>query len=123
MSKKKKKRIRFSGLIFILLLIYLIGMVIYYLIKLPVKNVKVEGISILKESEIIEPLGLEDNLPFLKENEVKTSGCLDIKFYNAFIRFCEDRYNSLNLLYNINCSFSSLVYNNSFLLLLLLILK
>ena len=41
-------------------------------------------------------------LPFLKENEVKTSGCLDIKFYNAFIRFCEDRYNSLNLLYNIN---------------------
>jgi len=41
-------------------------------------------------------------LPFLNENEVKTSGCLDIKFYNSFIRFCEDRYGSLNLLYNIN---------------------
>ena len=40
--------------------------------------------------------------PFLNENEVKTCGCLDIKLYNAFIRFCENRYSSINLLYNIN---------------------
>ena len=69
MSRKKKKRVRVSGLIFILLLIYLVGMVVYYLVKLPVKNVKVEGLSILKESEIIESLGLEDRLPFLKFNK------------------------------------------------------
>ncbi len=68
-EQKKEKEDTFQWFNFILLLIYLIGMVIYYLIKLPVKNVKVEGISILKESEIIEPLGLEDNLPFLKFNK------------------------------------------------------
>ena len=51
-------------------------------------------------------------LPFLNENEVKTSGCLDIKFYNAFIRFCEDRYGSLNLLYNINLNDNQSINQN-----------
>ena len=40
--------------------------------------------------------------PFLKESEALTCGKLDTKFYNAFIRFCENRYSSLNKLYNIN---------------------
>ena len=50
--------------------------------------------------------------PFFNENEVKTCGRLDIKFYNAFIRFCEDRYNSIHLLYNININNDQCVDQN-----------
>ena len=40
-------------------------------------------------------------LPFLNKNEVKNCGCLNTKFYNAFIRFCENRFYSIKDLYNI----------------------
>ena len=39
--------------------------------------------------------------PFFDKNEVKNCGCLNIKFYNAFMRFCENRFDSIKKIYNI----------------------
>jgi cell division septal protein FtsQ len=78
MSKKHKKKIRLSGLIFILLLAYFIGVSIYYIIKLPVKNIKVEGLNILTEGDIIQAINLDDSFPMIK----LTSGYLKDKFKN-----------------------------------------
>ena len=66
MSKKHKKKIRLSGLIFVILLIYLIGVSVYYVIKLPVKNIKIEGINTLTEGEVIQAIHLEDSFPMIK---------------------------------------------------------
>lgn len=54
MSKKKKKRLRISGLILILFIIYLIVMAGYYLFTMPIKRVIVKGNDKVSEKEIIE---------------------------------------------------------------------
>ena len=41
--KKTKKKIRLSGVIFMLLTIYLLGMLLYYFITLPVKSINIKG--------------------------------------------------------------------------------
>lgn len=74
--KKRRKKVRLSGLIFLILLIYLIGVSIYYIIKLPVKNIKIEGNNLLTEGEIIQTIGLEDSFPMIKF----TKGYLKDKF-------------------------------------------
>ena len=33
--------------------------------------------------------------PFLKEEEIRSCGCLNIKFYNGFMRYCKRRFDSL----------------------------
>ena len=74
--KKRRKKVRLSGLLVIILLIYLIGVSAYYIIKLPVKNIKVEGIHLLSEGEIIQAIGLEESFPMIKFN----NGYLKNKF-------------------------------------------
>ncbi len=74
--KKRRKKVRLSGFIFIILLTYLIGVSIYYIVKLPVKNIKIEGNNLLSEGEIIQTIGLEDSFPMIKF----TKGYLKNKF-------------------------------------------
>ncbi len=74
--KKRRKKVRLSGFIFIILLTYLIGVSIYYIVKLPVKNIKIEGNNLLSEGEIIQTIGLEDSFPMIKF----TKGHLKDKF-------------------------------------------
>ena len=54
MKKRKKKRIKFKGLIFIILIIYLLIMAFYYVWNLPIKNIEVKGKKYTTESEIIK---------------------------------------------------------------------
>ena len=54
MKKRKKKRIKFKGLIFIILIIYLLIMAFYYVWNLPIKNIEVKGNIYTTESEIIK---------------------------------------------------------------------
>ncbi len=54
MKKRKKKRIKFKGLIFIILIIYLLIMAFYYVWNLPIKNIEVKGNKYTTESEIIK---------------------------------------------------------------------
>jgi len=50
---KKKKRLRISGLILLLLVIYIIAMSGYYLFTMPIKRIVVKGNYLVKEKEII----------------------------------------------------------------------
>ena len=82
-------------------------------IEFKLKSKKIKEKSEIKYFDKITDVLLSFNiLPFLKENEVKTCGSLDIKFYNAFIRFCERRYNSLDLLYNIKLNNKQMIDQN-----------
>ena len=47
---KKKRKIRFKGLILLLLVDYLIISAGIYLYKMPIKNIKIEGNTYLKDN-------------------------------------------------------------------------
>ncbi len=66
MKKGNKKRIKFRGIIFLLLLFYLIGMLGYYVLTLPIKRIIINGENLLTEQEIIELADIDTNLPLYK---------------------------------------------------------
>ena len=53
-GKKKKRKIRISGVILILLIIYLVAMSGYYLLTMKVKSINVKGITFLRENEVLK---------------------------------------------------------------------
>ena len=59
--KKTKKKIRLSGVIFMLLTIYLFVMLLYYFITLPVKSINIKGNSLLTDSQIISESKIDYN--------------------------------------------------------------
>lgn len=58
--KKTKKKHRIRSFLVIILFFYLIGMLGYYLLKLPIKNIYITGTEYLTDLEIIETAGLKD---------------------------------------------------------------
>ncbi len=56
---KRKKRIRFKSVLFLLLLGYLVFVFGMYIYKLPVKNIYIKGTSILTDQEIIDAAKLK----------------------------------------------------------------
>lgn len=63
-KKGKKRKIRLRGLIAVLLVIYLAGTCIYYLWKMPIKSINIEGNYHLKDNYIINYLDLENESIF-----------------------------------------------------------
>ena len=59
-NEKKKKKIRFKGLLIVILFVYLVLSCVYYLWTRPIKYVNIEGNVYLKESYISDYLSLED---------------------------------------------------------------
>ncbi len=57
-EKKVKKKINIKGLIFLILIIYLICNMFYFIIKRPIKNIIVKGNSYVSTTNIIEKSGL-----------------------------------------------------------------
>ena len=53
-GKKKKRKIRISGVILILLIIYLVAISGYYLLTMKVKSINVKGITFLSENEVLK---------------------------------------------------------------------
>lgn len=64
--KKKRKRLRFGGLIVVLLILYIIGMGIYNIITMPVKNIYIEGLTLVSENEILNKINLKEDTPIIK---------------------------------------------------------
>ena len=60
MKKRKKKKIKFKGILVLLLIISIIGLLIYGYATLHIKNIYVTGNSILSEQEIIEEAEIND---------------------------------------------------------------
>ena len=71
-KKIKKKRIRFKGLLIIILFFYLIFSGFYYLWSLPIKNVNIEGNYYLKDNYLKDYLDIDDvSVIKLNKKEVK----------------------------------------------------
>ena len=73
--KKTKKKIRLSGVIFMLLTIYLFVMLLYYFITLPVKSINIKGNSLLTDSQIISESKIDYNNSIFKlsTNKIKNN--------------------------------------------------
>ena len=52
-GKKRKRKIRISGVILILLIIYLVAMCGYYLFTMKIKSINVKGLKYLSENEVL----------------------------------------------------------------------
>lgn len=63
---KKRRKLRISGLIVIILIIYLIAMMGYYLFLMPIKSITVINNNILTEKEVIESSNLGVGIPISK---------------------------------------------------------
>ena len=59
-EKVKKRKIKFGGVIVIILVLYLLGSAIYYIWKMPIKKVVVEGNTYLKDNYIINYLNVDN---------------------------------------------------------------
>lgn len=68
---KKRRKLRISGLILVLLIIYLIAMFGYYLFTMPIKSITILNNNVLSESEVISSSGLTLDTALFK---VFTSG-------------------------------------------------
>ena len=70
-NKKKKRRLRISGLIFILFVVYIIATLGYYLFTMPIKRVVVKGNNIVLEKEIIESAKIDKQSSMFKVHSSK----------------------------------------------------
>ena len=68
---KKRRRINIRGVLVVLLVIYLIGMFLYYLINLPIKNIVIKGTSRISDTQIIETAKLKNYPAIFKLNTIK----------------------------------------------------
>lgn len=72
MGKKKKRKIKFGGLIVLILAIYLIITTGYYIYKLPIKRVVFNGNTYLKDNYLINYLEIDNKSIFnISKNSIK----------------------------------------------------
>lgn len=81
MKKKKKVRIRFTGILIILLLLYLLFYLVNYILDRRITNIYISGNYYLKDYEIISLAGLEDYPSNLKNSSKKISTNLENSIY------------------------------------------
>ena len=60
MEKKVKRKINIKGFLFLLLIVYLVGSLVYYLFTMPLKNILTEGNNYITDEQIINEAGLSD---------------------------------------------------------------
>lgn len=68
---KKKRKLNIRGLLVILLILYLIGMFLYYIINLPISTITIKGNNLISDTEIIETAKIKDYPPIFKLNITK----------------------------------------------------
>lgn len=81
MKKKKKVRVRFTGILIILLLLYLLFYLVNYILDRRITNIYISGNYYLKDYEIISLAGLEDYPSNLKNSSKKISSNLENSIY------------------------------------------
>ena len=81
MKKKKKVRIRFTGILIILLLLYLLFYLVNYILDRRITNIYISGNYYLKDYEIISLAGLEDYPSNLKNSSKKIISNLENSIY------------------------------------------
>lgn len=72
MAKKKvKRKLNIKAFIALLLVIYLIAMIIYYFLSMPIKNIYITGTKNISDHEIIEVAGIKEYPSIIKLNSFK----------------------------------------------------
>ena len=65
-KKVKVKKFSFKRLIILLLVLYVVVYSLYYLFKMPIKNIYIKGNEIITDNEIINVAGIKDYPPLFK---------------------------------------------------------
>ena len=72
MAKKKvKRKLNIKAFIVLLLVIYLIAMLIYYFLSMPIKNIYIKGTENISDYEIISVAGIKEYPSIIKMNSKK----------------------------------------------------
>lgn len=71
-EKKVKKKINIKGLIFLILIIYLIFNLFYFIIRRPIKNIIVKGNTYVSTTNIIEKSGINEQSTLFNTSILKT---------------------------------------------------
>ncbi len=58
-KKRVKRKLNIKGLIFVLLVLYLMGVLLYTFFTMPIKNIYIKNTNLLKDNEIIEAAGIK----------------------------------------------------------------
>ena len=69
-QKKTRKKPRVKGFILVFLVLYLVGMIVYYVLNMPVKNIVIKGNNLILEKEILEVMNIEEDTPLFKVNSI-----------------------------------------------------
>ena len=87
-NHKKHKKIRIMGLLFLLLFIYLILTLIYYFLKMPIKNINIKGNYILTDTKIISEANInyKDSIFKISTNKIKKDLEKDPLINKAYIK-------------------------------------
>ncbi len=72
-SKKKRKRIHFKRIFICLFILFLIGIGLYFILTMPVKNIYISGNQLVSDNEVRVLSGLEEYPSFLltKKSDIK----------------------------------------------------
>ncbi len=66
--KKTRKKPRIRGFILFFLVLYLIAMIIYYILMMPIKNIVVKDNKLVTEKQIIDVINIDETTPLFKIN-------------------------------------------------------
>ena len=66
--KKTRKKPRIRGFILFFLVLYLIAMIVYYILKMPIKNIVVKDNKLVTEKQIIDVINIDETTPLFKIN-------------------------------------------------------
>ena len=70
-EKKKKRRLKFSGVLLILFIVILIGVSSYFVINAPIRKINIEGNNYLKDNYVIDYLDINESLFKLSKKKLK----------------------------------------------------
>lgn len=70
-KKKVKRRLNIKALIILLLFIYLVVMLFYTILTMPIKNIYIKNTTYLRDNEIIEAAGIKDYPSIFKLSKKK----------------------------------------------------
>lgn len=65
-KKKKKKRLKLTGVLFLLLFFYLVGYIGYSIFTTPIKHINIKNNDIVLEKDIIKLLNIDSKTPLYK---------------------------------------------------------
>ena len=97
MKKRVKKRLKFKGVILLILIIYLFIMAFYYAFNLPIKNIEVKGNNYTSESEIIKASTINKKTKIFKISSFKIKKGIKKLDYIESVKVSKDIFGKITI--------------------------